>query len=269
MKFEHRVVLITGASSGIGEALALEFAREGAHLVLCARREERLEVLCKRILESGRRAIALRCDVTREGELDRALAAAVAEFGRLDIAVANAGFGVVGSLSALSLEDYRRQFETNVFGLLRTAKACLPELEKTRGSLVLMGSVSGHLSIPGTSPYSMSKFAVRALADAAYFELRPKGVAVTLISPGFVESEIRQVDNFGVRHPEGAERIPRWIVMPVDVAARKMLRAIGARRRELVLTGHGKIAVFVKNYFPWLIRAAVRWGLQGRREPRP
>jgi len=196
------------------------------------------------------------------------VAAAVAKFGSLDVVVANAGFGVVGPVEALETGDFRRQFETNVFGVLHTVKASIPELEKTRGRLALVGSVSGWVTVPNTAAYSMSKYAVRSLAEALFHELRPKGIAVTLISPGFVESEFRRVDNKGVHHPGAPDPYPKGIAMPVEKAARKMARAIANRRREIILTGHGKLAVFLQRHFPWFMRLFLRWtGFRGRREP--
>ena len=159
------VVFITGASSGIGEALAREWARRGADLALAARRVDRLERLAAELeAQHARRPLVIPCDVTRDGDLERAVARTLEAFGRLDVAVANAGFGVVGPVASLTLEDYRRQFETNVFGVLRTVYATLPALRASRGRLAIIGSVSGYLGMPGTSAYAMSKFAVRALA---------------------------------------------------------------------------------------------------------
>ena len=143
-RFADRVVLVTGASSGIGAELAREFAQEGADLVLTARRVPRLEELAE-IRTLGRRALVVVCDVTQDGALERAVGQGTEAFGRLDVVVANAGFGVVGSFERLTLDDYRRQFETNVFGVLRTARAALPALRRSRGTLVIIGSVSGHV----------------------------------------------------------------------------------------------------------------------------
>src|SRR5690348_15112144 len=115
-RFDGQVVLITGASAGIGAALAREFAREGAHLVLVARRVERIEALAAELTATGRRSVAVAGDVTRDGDLEQAVELARREFGRLDVAVANAGILVRGRLVTLTLEDYRRQMETNIFG---------------------------------------------------------------------------------------------------------------------------------------------------------
>src|SRR5690348_5821783 len=257
--FRGKSVLITGASSGIGEELAVQLAQSGAQLTLAARRKDRLETLAQRIVATGKSAPAcVECDVTRDGNLEIAVAGAVLAFGKLDIVFANAGFGVVAPLKKLTLEDYRRQFETNVFGVLRTIYAALPELEQTKGTLVIIGSVSGWVATPGASPYSMSKFALRALANAITPELRPAGVKVTLISPGFVASNIRRIDNRGKFHPHAKDPIPPWLVMDTGKAVRQMLRAIARGQREAIITGHGKLLVALERFAPWINRAIGR-----------
>jgi short-subunit dehydrogenase len=268
--FEGRVAFITGASSGIGAALARELAREGAAIALAARRTERLEILARELQVHGHRAVPLACDVTRDGDLESAVAQARAALGPIDIAVANAGFGVVGPVESLDLKDFRRQFETNVFGVLRTVYATLDELKRNRGRLVIVGSVSGWLSMPGSAPYAMSKFAVRALARALSYELEPAGVSVTHVSPGFVESEIRQVDNQGHWRAEPAPGPPpRWLVMDAGTAARQITRAVARRRREVIVTGHGRLAVWLERHMPWLVASSVRrLGIRSRREAR-
>jgi short-subunit dehydrogenase len=266
-RFSGQVVFITGASSGIGAALAKAFARQGADVALVARRVDRLEALASEIKQSGCRAIAIRGDVRVDGDLERAVGEARQALGKIDVVVANAGFGVVGPLHTLTLEDYRRQFETNVFGPLRTVYAALQDLKKTRGRLVIIGSVSGHVGAPGSSPYVMSKFAVRGLAECLYHELAPHGVTVTLIGPGFVESELRQVDNLGRWHAKAADTVPSWLIMPTEKAARQIVRATARRRREVVITGHGKVAVFLQRHTPWLLAWLIRrLGIRSRRE---
>jgi len=196
--------------------------------------------------------------------LQTAVAETVRQWGKLDVAIANAGFGVVGPLKKLSLEDYRRQFETNVFGVLRTIYAALPEIEKNKGNIAIVGSVSGWTASPGASPYAMSKFAVRALANSIAPELRLSGVTVTLISPGFVASEIRRVDNQGKLHEEAKEPIASWLVMPTEKATRQILRAIAKGKREAIITGHGKALVILERFLPWMLRAAGRKMAAGR-----
>jgi len=254
--FRDKSVLISGASAGIGEELAIQLAAAGAKLTLAARRRELLEALAQRISLAGHaKPVVAECDVARDGDLERAVESAVRAWGSLNVAIANAGFGVKGAIRSLSLEDYRRQFETNVFGVLRTIYAALPPIEKTRGNIVIIGSVSGWVATPGGSPYSMSKFALRGLAEAITPELRPCGVKVTLISPGFVVSNFRSVDNSGRFHPEANDPAPAWIRMPADRAVRHILRAVALGKREEIITVHGKVLVWIERFQPWLIRA--------------
>jgi short-subunit dehydrogenase len=257
--FEQKAVLITGASSGIGEELAWQLGRAGARLTLAARRTDLLDALAQRLVAAGTPPpLVVRCDVTRDEDLERAVAESVRQWGKLDVVFANAGFGVVGALRDLSVEDYRRQFETNVFGVLRTIKAAMPEIEKARGNVVLVGSVAGWVSTPNGSPYSISKFAVRALADAITPELALRGVTVTLISPGFVDSNIRRVDNQGALRAGAPDPVPAWLMMPTDKAVGQILRAVARGRRELIVTGHGKVLVAIERFLPWAARALKR-----------
>ena len=132
--FRGKSVLVTGASSGIGRTLALQLGAAGAQLTLTARRSELLAQLAEEVVSAGAvRPVISVCDVTRDGDLERAVADAVGAFSKLDVVFANAGFGIVGSFDRLTLSDYRRQFETNVFGVLRTLKACQAEISRHRG----------------------------------------------------------------------------------------------------------------------------------------
>jgi short-subunit dehydrogenase len=253
--FREKSVLITGASSGIGEELAMRLAEAGARLALAARRRELLESLGEKIASQGRSRPAIcECDVTRDGDLERAVQLAVKQWGKLDVAIANAGFGIVGGIRELAIADFRRQFETNVFGVLRTLYAALPELEKTHGNFVIIGSVAGWVASAGSSPYSMSKFALRALADAITPELRRVGVTVTLISPGFVASNIRRVDSEGKFHPHAKDSVPEWLQVRTDVAVRSILRAIARGKREKIVSFHGKLLVALGRFTPWIVR---------------
>jgi len=254
--FRDKSVLVTGASSGIGEELAMQLGVSGARLTLAARRQEELARVAKEIVALGLpEPLCVVCDVARDGDCERAVAEAVARHGSLDVVIANAGFGVIGSFEKLTLEDYQRQFETNVFGVLRTLKAALPEIQKSRGNLAIVGSVSGWTATPQASPYSMSKFAVRAFANAVTPELNGAGVKLTLLSPGFVVSNIRRVDNRGAVHAQAADPVPMWLQMSTEKCARQMLQAVARGQRERIITGHGKLIVVLERFAPWLVRA--------------
>lgn len=258
--FQEQVVFLTGASSGIGAALAREFSKEGAKLALTARRKKNLTKLTEELNQTAEQSIYIPCDVTQEKEIKEAVDQTKQKFGKIDIVIANAGFGVVGELEKLNLEDYRKQFETNVFGVLRTIYATLEELKKSKGCLVILGSVAGYFTNPGSSAYSMSKFAIRALAETLQFELNKYKISVVLISPGLIESEFQQVDNHGIFHPDAPSKrnLPAWLFMPTTKAAKQIIQAIKKRKREQIITGHGKAMVFIKRYFPrisyWMIK---------------
>ena len=266
--FRDKVVLVTGASSGIGAELAWQLAQAGANLTLIARRKDLLEDLAQRIAAGGKpRPLVAECDVTKDGELEQAVAETIRRWGKLNVVIANAGFAVVGALKELSIEDYRRQLETNVFGVLGTIYAALPEIEKSKGNIAIIGSVSGWTATPGSSPYAMSKFAVRALASCIRPELRLSGVKVTHISPGFVVSNIRRVDNQNRFHSGAKETNPTWLAMRTETAVGQILRAIARGKREAVITRHGKLLVLLERFVPGLIRATGRRMALGGRGP--
>jgi len=263
-----RTVLITGASSGIGAGLAREFARRGYVVALVARRLEQLETLAAQLRAAGGQATAHRGDVTVDGDIARVVHELAAAGVRPGIVVANAGFGVVGNAHKLTIEDYRRQFETNVFGVVRTLHETADCLRGVRGRFVIMGSVAGYLSASGSSPYTMSKFAVRALAEALHGELRALGVGCTLISPGFVDSDIRRVDNRGGLHAGAPDPIPAWLRMKTDKAARVMVSGILRGKKEVIVTAHAKVIVFVARHLPRLTRWMLMRANRGSR-PEP
>ena len=266
-RFHNRTVLITGASSGIGAELARQLAAEGANLLLAARRLDKLEEVMRSLPQPHGSVRVFECDVARDDQLTAMVEQVHRDGGVIDLVIANAGFGVVGKVQKLSLEDYQRQFETNVWGVLRTMYATLPDLKRTRGQFVIMGSVAGYVPQPGVSPYGMSKFAVRVLAESIRGDLAAEGIAVTLLSPGFIDSDIRRVDNRGRLHERAKDPVPGWIRVPARKAVRSMLDAIYKRRRERIVTGHGRAIVFIYRHFPWLVRLAYSRGLKGRSEP--
>jgi NADP-dependent 3-hydroxy acid dehydrogenase YdfG len=178
------VFLITGASSGIGEATARRAAEAGYRLVLAARREDKLEVLAEDLGGSDR-AIAVRCDVTEWADQEEMVQTAISRFGQIDVAFANAGFGASRGFLEETPEYWRSMVLTNVYGAALTIRATLPVLKESRGHLLLTGSVAGRRALPG-SLYSATKWAVTAMGEAARLELSGTGVRVTLIEPGMV-----------------------------------------------------------------------------------
>jgi NAD(P)-dependent dehydrogenase (short-subunit alcohol dehydrogenase family) len=258
--YEGKVAWVTGGGSGIGRALALELARQGAAVAVSGRRQERLAETVAEIVALGARGLAVPCDVTDDASVEAAVARVVAELGPLDVCVANAGFGVAGTIDKLGIEAWRRQFDVNVLGVVSTVRHALPALRQTKGRLALVSSVMAMLVAPGNGPYTASKFAVRAIGLTLSQELAGSGVSCTLLHPGFVESEIGQVDNRGVHHADREDKRPKRFMWPADKAARAMLKAVASRKREAVITGHGKVGGWFGRHLPGLVHFAMTRG---------
>ena len=264
MTFQDKAVFITGASSGIGAELARALAAQGARVAITARREDRLLALKTELVEQGANVVAHVCDVTKRADIDEAVDQTVQAFGGIDMTIANAGFGLNGLFVNLDTDAFRRQFDTNLFALIDTIYATLPHLEASQGRLGLVSSVLGRFTMPAMSAYCASKFAVCGLAEGLYYELRERGVSVTCINPGVVESEFRQRDQTGSVNPELEDPAPPWIRVPTDKAARAMLRALAARRPEATITGHGKLLTAAARHFPRTFRALTALATRGR-----
>jgi short-subunit dehydrogenase len=254
--FKDKIVWITGASSGIGKEMALQFAAQGAHLAVSGRRKERLEGLVLQIEQMGSKALAVPCDVAVEEEVRQCIEKIINHFTQLDIAVANAGFGVGGKIENLTADDWRRQMDVNVIGLASTAKFALPHLKRSNGTIVLMGSVASMISSPNSAPYNVSKAAVRAIGQTLSMELHGSGANCTTIHPGFVESEIGKVDKQGIYRADWKDKRPAQLMWPTNKAVKHMLKGIKKKKREVVITRHGKIMGFLGRHFPGLVHYA-------------
>lgn len=254
---KEQVVWITGASSGIGKAMAAEWAKLGYKVALSARRKELLDKVADEIRSSGGEAIAVTCDILEEDSIAHAVQVVIATWGRLDVVVANAGFGVFGSIEKLSAKDWNRQFQGNVTGLALTVKYALPHLMKTKGRIGLVGSVGAFLPSPNLGAYGASKAAVHSIGQTLQVELMGTGVSCTTMHPGFVVSEIARVDNEGVWHPERPDPRPANFIWPTDKAAKVMVKALLKRKRIYIFTGHGKVFVWLHRWFPGLMRQII------------
>jgi len=254
MTFTNQIVWITGASSGLGRYMALELARQGATLAVSARRMDLLELLVAEIESEGGKAKAFFCDVLDTKSIEACAHQIVAHFQKMDVVVANAGCGVMGTIEKLTEADWHRQLNLNVTGLALTCKYALPHIRKTKGRLVLIGSVAAYLPNPGIGAYGASKAAVHSIGETLQVELAGSGVSCTTIHPGFVDSNITRVDNQGNFHPDASDPRPANLMWPTDKAARVMVNAIAKRKKVYVFTGHGKVMSTIGKYFPVLAR---------------
>lgn len=257
---QENVVWITGASSGIGKAMAFEWARLGYRVVLSARRKELLGAVAQEIKNSGGEALVVPVDIMEEASIEAAVLQIITTWGRLDVAVANAGFAVVGSIAKLTAKDWNRQLQGNVTGLALTVKHALPHLKQNQGRIGLVGSVGAYLPNPNVGAYGASKAAVHSIGLTLQVELMGTGVSCTTLHPGFVVSEITRVDNEGVWLPERVDPRPENLMWPTDKAAKVMVKAIMKRKRNYVFTTHGRVFVWLQRWFPGLIRSIVSKG---------
>jgi len=204
--------LITGASSGIGLALAEELARRGYALALLARRTELLDALASELEAKGARAVAIACDVTDATSVKEAVRLAEERLGGpMDLAVANAGVSIPSHASAFQLADAEQVFRVNVFGMLYLFDAVIPGMvERGRGRFVGVASMAGLRALPVAGPYSASKAAMQSFLEASRAELVPHGVGVTIVNPGFVTTPMTAKNRFKmpfIMSPERAARI--------------------------------------------------------------
>ncbi len=205
--YQHKAVIVTGASSGIGRALALRLADQGAWIALAAREAQRLDVLAAECCQRGGKAIAVPTDVTDEAQCKALIERAVAEWGRLDVLINNAGIGATGLLEELpDLTVFKRVMEVNFYGTVYCTYYAVKHLKQTQGRIVNISSLGGKSPLPYNTNYIASKYAVHGFSDSLRMELARAGVSVTLICPYWVVTEFheRLLDKDGVpRGPQG------------------------------------------------------------------
>jgi len=250
-----KVAVITGASMGIGEALAKLFVEEGAFLVLTSRDQARLEAARARIGHPDR-TLALTCDVRNREEIDRVLSLTLHNFGRVDIWVNNAGHGMNDSVEMMDRDAYRRMFDTNLFGAIDGMQAAIPAMKRQGGGIIInISSVAGHIPLPYGAAYSATKFALNAIGKAARVELLGTGVRVLTVCPGYIAT------NFNVNKTRGRE--PRRLNSADQKGASAELVA------HDILNGYlkGKREVYTPRYYWWIAKlyqlfpALVEWGM--------
>ncbi|HKS16208.1 MAG TPA: SDR family NAD(P)-dependent oxidoreductase [Planctomycetota bacterium] len=250
---KDRVVLITGASSGIGRAAAIAFAKDGARVVVAARNRERLDELAKEI---GATALAVTCDVRHRSQVRAAVDAAVAKFGALHVAIANAGFGIYHTAARMRDEDLDAVFRTNVYGAVYTIQEALPHLRKARGQAIFVTSVLGKAVTPGGASYNMSKHAMTAYADSLRMEEPKGGIDVIVVGPGQTASDFqanaenRFKDFLPARDNKGGWSSER--------VAKAILKASKRRKREVYLTIEGRALLALRPWIPGIADKIVR-----------
>lgn len=253
MDFKNKVVIITGASSGIGKACAEEFARRGASVVLAARQ---YVTLCELTAGLEKRfnikALAVQADVSREQECEQLIKQALTTFGKIDVLVNNAGLSMRALFNDVDLSVLKNLMDVNFWGTVYCTKYALPEILKTKGSIIGVSSIAGYRGLPGRTGYSASKFAMNGFMESLRTELLKTGVHVMVACPGFTTSNIRVAALASDGHAHGETSMEEGKMMTAEAVAAIIVDGIAARKRTLVMTAQGKLTVWMNKLLPAL-----------------
>lgn len=264
MEMEGKVVVVTGASMGIGEEIAKIFADQGASVVLLSRDASRAEAARHRVGHTDR-TLALACDVRHREEVDRALGLTLHHFDRVDVWVNNAGVGIRDSVADMEMSACRELFETNFFGMIHGMQAVIPPMrEQGGGTIINISSVAGHIPVAFLAPYSASKFAMNALGKGARVELKRDRVHVLTVCPGYVRTDFGEhvvANRRGNIRPESVQGITAARV------ARATYDGYRNRKREVIVPWTMIPVVKLYQMFPGLVEWGMARAMNGRAKP--
>lgn len=252
--FEGLRAVVTGASSGIGEALALRLAKEGTDVALVARRTAELDRVARAIRDLGRRALVVPCDVARRDEVFASAERILAEFGSVELLVNNAGYGGHRPFLEWDIDDIEGVMQVNYFGAVYWTKALLPKMvEQRRGWIVMMASVAGKLGVPDESAYAATKFAMVGLAEALSYEVEDFGVHVLTVCPGAIDTPFFD-EQARRRMPEVAKRM---MIEPARVVE-ATIRALRAGKYEVTVPPFIRAGYIVRAVAPGIMRRNIK-----------
>ena len=263
--FRDNVVVLTGASAGIGREMALQLARRGASLVLAARDAAKLEEVAAGCRALGAKAVAVPTDVGDEAQCRALVERTIAEFGRIDTLINNAGLSMWARFDEVTtLEPFERMMRVNYLGSVYCTHHALPHLKRAKGLIVGVSSLTGKTGVPTRSGYAATKHAMTGFFDSLRIELWDTGVTVTMAYPGFVSTGIRERAFGPDGRPLGAGKSPvrESEVMTPEECARQILAAAAARRRELIMTTRGKVGWMLKLVAPTLVDRIARKAIE-------
>lgn len=252
-KLQSKIIIITGASSGIGRALALETGKRGAKLVLGARSKEKLDELSVELKKQSVEHIVVKTDVSEENDCKNLIISAVDKFGGIDVLINNAGISMRALFKDLDLEVIRKLMDVNFWGTVYCTKFALPYLLEAKGSVVGVSSIAGYKGLPGRTGYSASKFAMHGLLETLRIENLKTGLHVLIACPGFTSSNIRNTALAADGSRQGESPRDEGKMMSAEEVAQHISNAIEKRKKQLVLTGQGKLTVTLNKLFPYFM----------------
>ena len=250
---KDKVVIITGGSSGIGLACAEVFAREGAKVVITGRNEQRLLQAVSQLKSKGFSITPMVADSSLESDNRRIAADTVAAFGGIDILINNAGISMRALFEELDLKVFQQVMDINFYGTVYATKFCLPHILKSKGSVIGISSINGYRGTPARTAYTASKYAMQGFLEALRTEVMKRGVHVLVACPGFTASNIRNAALTADGSLQGESPRDEGKMMTSEEVAEAILKAVKKRKRDLVLTTEGKLAVFLNKWVPGLM----------------
>jgi short-subunit dehydrogenase len=252
LNYTGKVIVITGASSGIGAQSAEEFAKLHAKVILVSRNEQKLQQVKKSLSKYQTEVFVYPCDISNKEEVHKMCKVVIEKFSKIDILVNNAGFGIYKIVSEAKIEELEAQMLTNFFGMMYCTKVFLPKmLTQKSGHFVNVASVAGSIAIPGMASYCASKFAILGFSEALFHELKGTGVGVTVVSPIMVKTNFFDHESF--------DKIPRISYTSLDAktVAKAIVRASSSPRLEVIVPQFVRFVIWIKHTLPYLTNPIV------------
>lgn len=253
MDFRNKVVVITGASSGIGEASAIQFAKKGSHVVLVARRENKLLAVKKKISKFNVKSLVCSCDVSQKSQVKQMSQNVLDTFGRIDVLVNNAGFVIYGKVNELTIEEIESQMFTNYLGMIYCTKNFLPiMLEQNSGHIVNVASVGASFGVPGIAAYCATKYAMLGFSEGLKHELHETKIGVTVVSPIMVRTNLFEHPSF-----ENFSKRATGISLSSDTVAKAVVKAANSNKLEIVVPSVARAGIWAKHTFPFFVNPII------------
>ena len=252
---KNKVVIITGASSGIGKATAILFAKSGALTVVAARNYEKLTSIADELIKEGCTVLPVKTDVQKEDDCRNLIQQTLAHFHKIDVLINNAGISMRAIFEEVDLSVIKKVMDVNFYGTVYCTKYAIPYLLKSQGSIIGISSIAGFKGLPGRTAYSASKFAMHGFLEAIRLENLEKGLHVLLACPGFTASNIRNTALGSNGEPQGESPRKEQKMMQAEEVAIKLFKAIQNKQNTLILTTNSKLTVWLNKFFPkWVDR---------------
>lgn len=257
MRFKDKVVIITGASSGIGLACVREFHKLGAKVVLAARSDEKITALAKELDCEGDSCYAIKTDVTIQDDCQKLINETIKQFGKIDILVNNAGISMRALFEDVDMEVLEKVMNVNFWGTVYCTKYALPYIRESKGNIVGISSIAGFHGLPGRTAYSASKAAMQGFLESVRIENLRKGVKVLILAAGFTSSNIRKSALDAHGNPQGETPRPEEKLMSPERVAKNVVRSIRKRKRNRIMTIEGQLMVFLQRIIPELVDSTI------------